>query len=238
MVKVFDKKEELVAYAADQFISLAEAAIKENGKFVVALTGGSSPIAIHKLLASVEYQTKIDWNKVYVFWGDERWVPLNDDKSNAKMGLETLLNHVNIPKENIFPMYKDGVKPEEYAAEYEQIIKKIVPTGAFDLIQLGMGDDAHTASLFPREKIIHEQQKWVDAYYLAPQSMYRITLTAPLINLAKNVHFIVFGENKAPALNKVLHGDFDPEKYPSQLIKPAHGELVFLTDTAAAGQTK
>jgi len=235
MVTIFNDKAEITTQAADVFIAAAQNAIQQHGKFVVALTGGSSPVGIYKLLATPEYQAKIDWNKVFVFWGDERWVALDDDLSNAKMSEETFLNHVPIPKGNIFPMYKAGVTPEEYAVEYEQLIKNIAgENGQFDLILLGMGDDGHTASLFPGEAVLKEEDKWVAAYYLAPQSMFRITLTAPLINKAKQILVITFGENKAHALHEVLHGDYNPEKYPTQLIKPVDGKLQFFTDKAAA----
>lgn len=236
MIKIYNNTEEINSKAADLFIESAQKAITEKGKFTAVLTGGSSPAGIYKLLASDVYKTKIDWSKVFIFWGDERWVPLNDDLSNAKMSYETLLNHVAIPKENIFEMYKDGVTPEEYAAEYEESIKKVLgDEGKFDLILLGMGDDGHTASLFPGQAVLEEQNKWVDAYYLAPQSMYRITLTAPLINKAEKIIVVAFGEKKAHALKEVTAGVYNPSLYPMQLIKPVSGELLFLVDKSAAG---
>ena len=236
MVTVFNDKAEITIHAADIFVTAAQSAIQEHGRFVVALTGGSSPVGIYKLLATPEYQSKIDWAKVFVFWGDERWVPLNDDLSNAKMSAENLLNHVPIPKGNIFPMYKQGVTPEGYAMEYEQLIKSTAgENGQFDLILLGMGDDGHTASLFPGEAVLKEENKWVAAYFLAPQNMYRITLTTPIINRARQIVVVTFGQNKAHALHQVLNGDYNPEQYPTQLLKPVDGKLLFLTDTAAAG---
>ncbi|WP_116788672.1 6-phosphogluconolactonase [Flavobacterium psychrotrophum] len=238
MVTIFNTKEEIAIHAAEIFVAAAQNAIQERNQFVVALTGGSSPVGLYKLLATPEYLSKIDWNKVFVFWGDERWVPLEDDLSNAKMSAESLLNHVPIPKGNIFHMYKDGVTPGDYAIEYEKSIRDIAgKDGKFDLILLGMGDDGHTASLFPGEAVLKEDKKWVDAYYLAPQSMYRITLTAPLINRANEIVVVTFGENKAHALHEVLHGEYNPEKYPTQLLKPVDGKLLFLTDKAAARET-
>jgi len=235
MVTIFNTKEEIANNAAEIFVAAAQNAIQDHGRFVVALTGGSSPVALYKLLATPEYQPKVDWSKVFVFWGDERWVALDHDLSNAKMSAESFLNHVPIPKDNIYPMYKDGTTPEEYAVEYEKNIKSVAgEDGKFDLILLGMGDDGHTASLFPGEAVLKEEDKWVAAYYLAPQSMYRITLTAPLINKAKQIVVITFGENKAHALHQVIHGDYNPEKYPTQLLKPIDGKLLFLTDEAAA----
>jgi 6-phosphogluconolactonase len=234
MVRIFNTKKEITSQAADLFVTAAHNAIEKRGQFVVALTGGSSPIALYKLLATPAYQEKIDWEKVFVFWGDERWVALDDALSNAKMANDTLLSHVNIPKNNIFPMYKQGVSADAYAVEYKESIKSITgEDGQFDLILLGMGDDGHTASLFPGQAVLQEQDKWVAAYYLESQTMFRITLTAALINRAKQIVVLTFGENKAQALNEVLHGVYNPEKYPTQLIKPLAGELLFLTDKAA-----
>ena len=234
MVSIFSSKEEITPYAANIFVAAAQNAIQKRGRFLVALTGGSSPISIYKLLATPQYKTKIDWENVFVFWGDERWVPLDDERSNAKMSSDYLLNHVGISKSNLFPMYKQGVSPEEYALKYEKLIKSLTGEhGQFDLILLGMGDDGHTASLFPDEAVLHENNKWVSTYYLESQSMYRITLTAPFINRAKEIVVITFGESKAHALNEVLYGDYNPEKYPTQLIKPFDGKLLFLTDQAA-----
>jgi len=236
MVQIYNNTEEINTTAANLFIEYAQKEIAGKGKFTVVLTGGSSPAGIYKLLASDAYKEKIDWTKVYIFWGDERWVPLNDDLSNAKMSYATLLSHVPVPQENIFEMYKDGVSPEEYAVTYEQIIRKILgEEGQFDLILLGMGDDGHTASLFPGEAVLEEQTKWVDAYYLAPQKMHRITLTAPLINKAKKIIVVAFGEKKINALKEVTTGAYNPALYPMQLIKPVAGDLLFLVDKVAAG---
>lgn len=236
MIQIYNTTEEINTKAADLFVESAQKAIAEKGKFTAVLTGGSSPAGIYKLLASDAYKTKIDWSKVFIFWGDERWVPLNDDLSNAKMSYATLLSHVPIPAENIFEMYKDGVTAEDFAVTYEQSIRTVLgDEGKFDLILLGMGDDGHTASLFPGEAVLNEQTKWVDAYYLAPQKMYRITLTAPLINKAEKIVVVAFGEKKINALKEVTAGEFNPTLYPMQLIKPVSGELLFLVDKIAAG---
>lgn len=239
MVQIFENTQQLTVAAAALFIDAAKHAIAEKGKFTVALTGGSSPIALHKLLATADYQQQIDWGKVFVFWGDERWVPFDDERSNTKMAFDTLLNHVPIPKDHIYKMYSETGSPQEHAARYENAIKSVVgEDGAFDLILLGMGDDGHTASLFPHTAVLAEDKKWVDAYYLEPQSMYRITLTAPLINKAKNIAVLTFGEKKTNALYEVLEGERNPEEYPSQLLAPTNGTLVFLTDNAAAKRLK
>jgi 6-phosphogluconolactonase len=235
MVQVFENAEELSKKAAEIFLHTAVDAVKENGRFTVALTGGSSPAGLYKLLAKQPFDEQVPWEKTYIFWVDERWVPLTDEKSNAKMTYETLLDFVPVPKEYIFPMWADE-KPEEFAFEYEEQLLKHFGGEAphFDLMLLGMGDDGHTASLFPGTAVLHEQKRFVQAYYLAPQSMYRITLTAPCINAAKKVLFLIFGEKKADALYEVLEGDINYERYPSQLIKPESGEVNWLVDRAAA----
>ncbi|WP_223609276.1 6-phosphogluconolactonase [Chryseobacterium sp. OSA05B] len=234
-ITIFDDLDKLYKKAADTFVDLSNQSIQKKDRFVVALSGGSSPKAIFNLLATEEYAGKIEWNKLYFFWVDERWVPLDDDKSNARMTFETLLNKVPVNKDQIFSMYEDGILPEDYAAKYEEQIKNVLgDEGVFDFILLGMGDDGHTASLFPGEAVLDEQEKWVSAYYLKPQEMFRITLTAPLINKAENILVIAFGESKKHALNEVLNGEYNPKVYPLQLIEKKEG-FQFFTDEKAKG---
>lgn len=232
-VTVFNDLDTLYKKSADIFVELSEKAIQKHGKFVVALSGGSSPKAIFNLLATEEYSSKIDWTKIYFFWVDERWVPLNDEKSNAKMTFEALFNKVPVVKDQIFPMYKEGVEAVDFAKEYEQEVKNVLgESGNFDFILLGMGDDGHTASLFPGEKILHEKEKWVDAFYLKSQEMFRITLTEPIINKAENILVVTFGESKKHALNEVLNGEYNPELYPMQLIERKEGFQLFTDEKA------
>ena len=236
MVEIFKDPEALSVAAAELFVAAAKKAIDEKGKFTVALTGGSSPAKLYKLLASAPYSEQVDWQKVFIFWGDERWVPLDDEKSNAKMTKELLLDQVNIPENQIFPMWTDGKEPESFAKEYAELLhSQLGSSGSFDLIFLGMGDDGHTASLFPGTAVLAETEKWVAAYFLVPQDMYRITLTAPVLNKAKQTVVLVFGANKAKAFHEVQHGTYNPELYPSQLLKPeADSELIWFVDSAAA----
>ncbi|MEO2070923.1 MAG: 6-phosphogluconolactonase [Zunongwangia sp.] len=235
MLNIYQTKEEASRAAARHFVECAGLAIEKHGKFTVALTGGSSPGGMYDLLTT-EFIDQVDWGKIFVFWGDERWVPLEDERSNAGNAFKDFLDKVSIPQEQIFPMYKDGISAEEYAKEYSAILDQVLEDGkTFDLIFLGMGDDGHTASLFPGEKVIHEKEKKVAAYFLEPQDMYRITLTAPLINSAKSVAFIAFGSKKANALYEVIKGEKNIEKYPSQIIAPA-GELMWYVDKEAAAK--
>ncbi len=218
-ITIFDNLDALYKKAADTFVELSEQAIQKHDKFVVALSGGSSPKAIFSLLATPEYADKIIWDKIHFFWVDERWVSLGDEKSNFKMTLEVLLNKVPVNENQIFPMYKDGIEPEKYAKEYEDQIRNVLGAdGIFDFILLGMGDD--------------EKEKWVDAYYLKPQEMFRITLTEPIINKAENILIVTFGKSKKNALNEVLHGVYNPELYPLQLIEKKAGVQIF-TDKEA-----
>ncbi|NUY79528.1 6-phosphogluconolactonase [Flavobacterium sp. MAH-1] len=237
MIRIFQDKNQLSQAAAEIFIASAQEAVSKKGKFTVALTGGSSPAILYALLSDAENRGKIDWQNTFVFWGDERWVPIEDEKSNAGAAFASLLDKIALPKENIFPMWKAGTQPEGRAKEYEKILREhLGDSGEFDLILSGMGDDGHTASLFPGTEVLHEKTKWVDAYYLAPQQMFRITLTAPLLNKAKKNVVLVFGANKAHAFSQVISGKYNPEQYPSQLLKPVTGELIWLVDEAAAAE--
>ncbi|MBC3541057.1 6-phosphogluconolactonase [Rufibacter sediminis] len=235
MIQVYKTPAELSRAAVEIFVQAAQEAVQENGRFVVALTGGSSPEQLYKLLAQAPYRDLVPWAQTYVFWGDERWVPLTDDRSNAKMAFEMLLHHVPVPKSHIYPMWSTE-QPQVFAQVYEKQLLNVFDgaTPQFDLILLGMGDDGHTASLFPSTPVLHEKEKWVQAYYLEPQSMYRITLTAPCLNAARKIVFMTFGEKKAKALREVLEGEPNPELYPSQLIQPQSGETLWLVDEAAA----
>ncbi|RXM50553.1 MULTISPECIES: 6-phosphogluconolactonase [unclassified Chryseobacterium] len=235
MLNILPSTEEIFKEAAQLFVKAANEAIEKKGYFTVALTGGSSPEGLYRLLSEDHYKKQIDWTKVLVFWGDERWVPLDNELSNFKMSQETLLKNVPVLAANIFPMFEEGVKPEDFAASYNTILKeKLGENGAMDLILLGMGGDGHTASLFPGTAVLDEKEKWVDAYYLDAQQMYRITLTAPFLNKARQIIVLTFGDAKADALKEVLKGEYNPSVYPSQLLNPTEGELLFLVDEKAA----
>lgn len=234
MVNVFKDLQQLNAAAAQLFVQAANDAIARHGRFTVALTGGSSPIELYRLLATPSYRDQVPWNQVYVFWGDERWVPFDDELSNARMAFETLLNHVPIPAEQVFPMWADGISPEEFSRGYEQLLRlHLQPDGQFDLILLGMGPDGHTASWFPHTGVLHEDSKWVAAYYLQSQDMYRITLTVPLVNRASRVAVIAYGSNKADALYEVLKGTRNVEQYPAQLLNRAGERVSWMVDEPA-----
>lgn len=228
--------EQLSQDFAQWLINYANEKIKVNGRFSVALSGGSTPKKLHVLLTKEPYKTSTDWSKWHFFMGDERFVPFSDDRSNAKMCYETLLNHVPVKKDHIYFYQTEGITPKDSAVQYEKLLRGFFEdqnTG-IDLVILGMGDDGHTLSLFPHQPVINETQKWVDSFWLEPQNMYRITLTHPVANHAGAVAFLVAGAGKQKALKEVLEGEYRPELYPSQIIQPKSGELHWFIDQAAA----
>jgi len=225
--------------------------LKRQDRFAIALSGGSTPLRLHKLLAAPPYKERIDWSRLHVFWGDERAVPFEDTRNNAKMAFDSLLNFVPVPPAQIHVMRTD-IPPEQSAAEYEKILHQYfvdapgsggvaavqgaiaAAATSFDLVLLGMGDDGHTLSLFPGTAVIHEEQAWVKAFFLTSQDMYRITLTKTIVNRSARIAFLTTGSAKAHALREVLRGLYNPDLYPSQEIKPENGELHWFVDEAAA----
>lgn len=218
----FDTPELLATAAANYFVKLAAEAIDEKGKFTVALSGGTTPAALFALLATDEYANKINWKNVYIFWGDERCVPLDSKENNAFNAKNILLNKVPIPTKNIFAIPVDET-PVNAAIYYEATIKIFFKTDKpiFDLILLGMGDDGHTASLFPHTTILQEKNKLVKEVFLVEKNVWRISLTEPIINAAKNKLFLVTGKLKVSMLHIILHEEKDIEKYPAQMIENA-----------------
>lgn len=212
----------LAKAAAEYFIKLAAEAIQLKGKFTVALSGGNTPAAMYKLLSTEFYINQIDWKNIYFFWGDERCVALNDKNNNSYNAKNILLDKVSIPKKNIFIIPVDE-SPVNAAIYYEATIKIFFKTDkpVFDLILLGMGNNGHTASLFPNTIILQEAKALVKEVYVAEIKMDRISFTAPLINNAKHILFLVTGKEKQQMLKTVLEGKYEPEKYPAQMIKNA-----------------
>ncbi|HEY0111353.1 MAG TPA: 6-phosphogluconolactonase [Fibrella sp.] len=236
-INIADNPTDLARQAAEWVTDYAERMLKQQDRFTIALSGGSTPKALHELLAQPPLRNRIDWSRVHVFWGDERYVPLTDEKNNARMAYDTLLNHVPVPEAQIHVM-KTDLPPDESMIEYEQTLHQYFDgeNHTFDLVLLGMGDDGHTLSLFPGTDVVNEEQAWTKAFFLTQQDMFRLTLTAPVVNKAAAVLFLVAGANKADALHEVLHGAYQPDKYPSQRIKPETGELVWFIDKAAGAK--
>jgi len=232
---IYKTKSELLNDLADYIIAIAEKAIAEKDCFNFVLTGGNSPKELYQIL-STTYREKLDWSKVYFFIGDERNVPPGHESYNGLMAKTSILAPLNILADHIF-FVDTTLAPEKAAIEYAKAISAHFDGAdlAFDLILLGMGDDGHTASLFPGTTILGSKEVGVESVYVDKLSTYRISFTAPLINKAKNIAFLVFGEAKADALKHVIEGDpKTPEVYPSQLIDPIDGSLTWFLDSDAA----
>ncbi len=225
----------LAVGAAEQIIALASTAIAEHGRFSIALSGGSTPQRLYELLATPAYAERIDWQRTHIFWGDERCVPPEHADSCYRMAREALLDHVPVPPDNIRRIQGE-LAPDEAAAKYERILHHFFDqqTPRIDLILLGMGDDGHTASLFPGTKALHEETRWVIENYVEVKHMWRVTLTKTAINAAANVMFLVSGSGKAERLYQVIQGPYVPYELPSQMIKPENGNLMWFVDHDAA----
>ncbi|MEM9264771.1 MAG: 6-phosphogluconolactonase [Cyanobacteria bacterium P01_F01_bin.13] len=231
-VHVFADKAALVAAATEQVLELIQTAIATRGRCSIALAGGSTPKPLYQALA----QANLPWDQLFIYWGDERYVPITHDDSNAKMTYEAWLNHVAIPAKNIFTVPTATDSPQTSADQYQQALSTsfgdaLADMPQFDIILLGMGDDGHTASLFPYTTALNETERWVTVGQKDEQP--RITFTAPLINQARHVMFLVAGANKQMALSQVFADDADSATYPARLIDPV-GELRWLLDQDAS----
>jgi 6-phosphogluconolactonase len=224
------------------FASTTAAAVAARGVARIAVSGGSTPKAMFALLAdrSQPYFAQVPWDKLHLFWVDERCVPPTDAESNYRMTSEAMLAHVPLPPAQIHRM-EGELDPEVAAARYEAVLRNAfrlegAESPVFDLVLLGMGDDGHTASLFPHTAALHELGRIVVANHVLQKETWRITLTWPVINRGREVAFLIEGAGKAQVLHDVLLGAYDPETKPSQLIRPASGKLTFLLDAAAAAK--
>jgi 6-phosphogluconolactonase len=227
----------LAEAAAETLIAAVAEAIAERGRAVVSLAGGSTPQRMGELLATDEYRGRIDWSRLHVFWGDERWVPLEHPECNAGEAIRTFLDDVDIPAPQVHPYHTHLEPPRAAARQYEEQLREVFGAEAlprFDLIFLGVGDDGHTASLFPGADAINEKHDWVVAYEVPKLSAIRLSLTPPVLNAARRVAFVVGGGGKAHVLHTILDGGLDVDETPAQVVRPANGELVWLVDVAAA----
>jgi len=224
--------------AANEFASRAITSVQTGGRFTVALAGGSTPKSFYSLLASHD-RDRLPWDKMFFFWGDERHVPPDHPESNYRMAFDALLSKVPVPAGNVFRILAENPDANRAAEAYEQTLRDFFhpPAGTFpcfDLILLGMGPDGHAASLFPESKALHERSRLVVANWVEKFKTHRLTLTLPVLNQASTVMFVVSGQDKAAALREVLEGTQPPELYPSKLVRPTNGNLIWLVDQAAA----
>lgn len=225
--------EKTVLYCVQQFIQIAQKSIQDKGVFTVALSGGSTPNAIYKLLSQEPYSKQIDWTKVLLFWGDERSVPPEHADSNYRSAMQAGLASLPIPKEHIFRMQAEK-EIEESALQYEQQIGEFVPSKKFDLVMLGMGEDGHTASLFPQTHGLHTMERVVVANHVPQKSTWRMTLTYECIHSAHHISIYVIGANKAEMVKRCLNGKYEPDLLPIQRIGTPHHKALWILDLAAA----
>jgi len=239
-VRVLADPAALTRAAADLFVTEARAAIDARGRFAVALSGGSTPRALYGLLATeAALRDAIAWDRVHLFWGDERHVPPEHEQSNYRMVREALLDRVRIAPENVHRIAGETSDADAAAQAYQAELRAFFglaegDSPRLDLVLLGLGADAHTASLFPGAARTLERRDLVVAHWVESAKAYRVSLTAPVLNAARTIAFIVSGADKAQAVQQVVDGARDPLRYPAQLIEPADGRLVWLLDRAAS----
>lgn len=238
-MKVYTDLNELSIAAANYIIAISNEAIGEKGKFTISLSGGNTPEKLYSILAQSPYREQIQWENTFVFWGDERCVPFDDSRNNAYQAKLVLLNKVPIPPANIYRI-PVNLPPAKASAVYGREMKDFFGEApvCFDAMLLGLGENGHTASLFPGTNVLAEEEAGIRGIYVEEEKMYRITMTAPLINQAHRILFLVSGKNKADVLPKIISGPYDPEEYPAQLIKPIGGELRWFVDDDAASHIK
>jgi 6-phosphogluconolactonase len=231
---IYPTADEVLHQLAQYFVGQARQAIAARGRFSVALSGGSSPKKLYEMLSSPTYRSQVEWPKVYFFFGDERNVPPTHPDSNYGMAKAALLAPLGIADAQVFAV-DTSLDPAEAARAYTRTIEAFFAPAAarFDLVLLGLGDNSHTASLFPHTPVLHDSSIGAREVFVAEKQAYRITLTAPLINQARTVAFLVYSADKAAAVLRVLTGRRDIDEFPAQLITPA-GEVQWFLDSAAA----
>ena len=238
-LRIYEDAQELALKSARHFARLADQYVLGSGRFSVALAGGSTPKAMYSLLAEEPFIHTVPWESIFFFWGDERAVPADHIDSNYRMAMDAFLSKVSVPESHIFRMEAESSDPDDAARRYSQLLENLLGLNnapRLDLVLLGMGADGHTASLFPHSPALKTDDKFVAANFVDRFQAYRMTLTAKAINLARNVTFLVCGEDKAEALQQVLEGQFQPELFPSQLVRPVNGGLLWMVDKAAASR--
>lgn len=238
-VRVFESPEALTAEAATEFLHLALEAVEQTGQFSVALAGGSTPKRLYQMLAEKrEFRERLPWNRIHFFWGDERHVPPGHADSNYRMAFEAMLSKVPVAKGQIHRIKTEDPDASHAARQYEELLRhrfQLKDDGwpRFNLVLLGLGSDGHTASLFPGTEVLNDQRRLVAAPWVEKFGAFRVTLTSRVFNEAQSVIFLVSGEDKAVALNAVLRGRFEPQRFPAQLIRPLNGRLLWLVDREA-----
>src|SRR5207244_6663426 len=234
-VRVLTDMDELSLLAAEALVRTINESVQTNGSFSLALSGGNTPRTLYRLLSS-QFRDQIPWAKVHVFWGDERYVPPGDPQSNYRTARETLLDAVPCPTGNVHPMPTELPDPDVAARNYEKTLRSYFSKDwpRFDLILLGIGEEGHTASLFPGSPALEETRRWVVAVKAPSEPPLRLTLRLPALIQAANVYFLVAGSNKAQALYHILNGSPDPKNYPAAGVRLARGTVIWWVDREAA----
>jgi len=242
-LEVLTNADELAARAAEIILAQSRAVVSQRGNFTIALSGGATPKRLYELLSNParEFYAQLPWSAIQFFWTDERHVGPENSDNNFHMTYEAMLGRVPVPKENVHRIPAEDANAAKVAGEYERILVEFFELSAgsaprFDLILLGMGNDGHTASLFPGTEVLNERTRLVAAPWVEKLNGYRFTMTLPVLNNAATVVFLVCGEEKSGILKEVLEGP--PDQYPAQAIKPATGQLTWLIDRAAASKLK
>jgi 6-phosphogluconolactonase len=236
---IYKSADEVITGLADFFVQTVNSAIEANGECNLVLSGGNSPKKLYELLASVQYKNKVDWAKIWFFFGDERNIPFTNKDNNGLMVKQSLFDPLNIDEAKIFYI-NTTLTPDAAATDYA---KKIIAHFGknpiqFDLILLGLGNNAHTASLFPHTQVLYEMKALMSALFIEELKAFRITMTAPLINEAHQIAFLVYGASKATAVYQILKGEKNIDNYPAQLIEAEEGTVHWFLDEAAAVQIK
>ena len=237
-LRIVDDLRGLSHAAAEEFVTQAAGTVRANGRFTVALSGGSTPKSLFGLLAT-NFRDQLPWDKMFFFWGDERHVPPDSPESNYRMANEALLSKVPVSTENVFRVRAENPDADRAAQEYEKTLQDFFQLSAgtfprFDLILLGLGPDGHTASLFPKTIALREKSRLVVANWVDKFKTHRITFTLPVLNNAAVVNFLVGGADKAETVREVLEGSQPPEMFPAKLVRPTNGRLMWMVDQAAA----
>lgn len=245
MLRFFDDRRDIIipgnaqetlVFCAEQFINIGNESIQKKGVYNVALSGGSTPRSLFILLAGPSFNSRLDWSCVQLFWSDERNVPPDDEQSNYKMAMNAGFSSLPIPVENIHRMPAEGIGIEETAKKYEAQIIEFVQDASFDLVMLGMGEDGHTASLFPKTHGLHTDGQLVVANFIPQLNTWRMSLTYHCINSAHHISIYVIGKNKAAMLKRVLCGTFDPDELPIQKIGTRTHKALWIADAEAASE--
>ena len=237
-LQIHEDTKALAQAAADHFVAASEEAIENRGRFTVALSGGSTPQEAYSRLSDPMLATKVSWRNVHLFWGDERCVPPEHPDSNYRMARKTMIQKVPIQQANVHRIQGE-LDPDLAAEAYVEALQSVfgsVERPRFDLIFLGLGEDGHTASLFPGSLALRETEHWVLAVFEEALQAWRVTLTPPVLNAARQLSFLVSGESKAARLQEVLEGEPQPEPLPAQLVQPLNGQVTWLVDKAAAAK--